>query len=150
MIWFARLLARCTRGTAVVETALVAPVLAMMTVGIFEAGTMVQRQQELQSAANESEAIILAAAAGSGVTSTKLKQLLVASTGLPAANINLEAKWRCNNSPTLVSNASSCTSGQRAYEFVQATFTSSYTPTWASFGLGGAFNYSVVRTIQVG
>jgi Flp pilus assembly protein TadG len=147
---FARLLACCPRGTAVVETALVAPVLAMMAVGIFEAGTIVQKQQELQSAANESEAIILAAAAGSGVTSTKLKELLVASTGLSASKISLAAKWRCNNSPTLVDSAASCSSGQRAYEFVQATFTSSYTPTWASFGLGGAFNYSVVRTIQVG
>lgn len=150
MIALARLLARCARGTAVVETALVAPVLAMMAVGIFEAGTMVQKQQELQSAANESEAIILAAAAGTGVTSTKLKDMLVASTGLPAANITLAAKWRCNNATTLVDSAASCSSGQRAYEFVQATFTSSYTPTWASFGLGSAFNYSVVRTIQVG
>ena len=150
MIAFVRLIARCTRGTAVIETALVAPVLALMVVGIFETGTMVQKQQELQSAANESEAIILASSAGSGVTSTQLKSMLVASTGLPAANIQLAAKWRCNNAATMVSDPASCTSGQRAYQFVQATFTSRYTPTWTKFGLGGAFDYSVVRTVQVG
>ena len=140
----------CTRGTAVIETALIAPVLAIMAIGTFEAGTMVQKQQELQSAASEAEAIILAAAAGSGVSSTQLKDLLSASTGLPKTNITLAAKFRCNNSDSLVNSASTCGSGQRAYEFVQATFTSRYTPTWAQFGLGSAFDYTVTRTIQVG
>lgn len=143
-------LVSCTRGTAVIETALVAPVLAIMAVGTFEAGTMVQKQQELQSAASEAEAIILAAAAGSGVNSTQLKDMLAVSTGLPKANITLAAKFRCNNADSLVNSASSCGSGQRAYEFVQVTFTSRYTPTWASFGLGSAFDYTVTRTIQVG
>ncbi|MCT2558663.1 pilus assembly protein [Tsuneonella sp. YG55] len=140
----------CTRGTAVIETALIAPVLAVMAVGTFEAGTMVQKQQELQSAASEAEAIILAAAAGSGVDSTKLKEMLATSTGLPRDNITLAAKFRCNNSDGFVNSASSCGSGQRAYQFVQATFKAQYTPTWTKFGLGSAFTYTVTRTIQVG
>lgn len=143
-------LVRCARGTAVIETALIAPVLAVMAVGIFEGGTMVQKQQELQSAASEAEAIILAAAAGSGTNETKIKDLLSASTGIPKEKITLTPKIRCGNNATMVALGSSCPSGQRAYQFIVARFQASYTPTWASFGLGSAFDYSVTRTIQVG
>ncbi|MXO74080.1 pilus assembly protein [Altererythrobacter aerius] len=133
-----------------IETALVAPVLAMMAVGAFEMGTMVQKQQELQSAASEAEAIVLAAAAGDGVSSTKLKELLATSTGIAPADIVLEAKWRCGNASTFVDSSTACSSGQQVYAFVQTTFKGRYTPTWTSFGLGTPFNYNVVRTVQVG
>jgi Flp pilus assembly protein TadG len=142
-------LIRCARGTAVIETAFVAPILAIMAVGTFEMGTMVQKQQELQSAASEAEAIILAAAAGSGVTSTKLKSMLSTSTGIPQDKIILAPKYRCGNTATLV-DSNTCPSGQRAYEFVQTTFKANYTPTWTKFGLGSAFEYTVTRTVQVG
>lgn len=142
-------LLRCTRGTAVIETAFVAPILAVMAVGTFEMGTMVQKQQELQSAASEAEAIILASAAGSGVTSTKLKSMLSNSTGIPLDKIILAAKYRCSNNATLV-DSNTCPPGQRAYEFVQTTFKGSYTPTWTKFGLGNRFEYTVTRTVQVG
>lgn len=149
MIRLATALMRCSKGTMVIETAFVAPVLAIMAVGTFEMGTMIQKQQELQSAASEAEAIILAAAAGSGVTSTKLKSMLSTSTGIPQDKIILAAKYRCGNTSTLV-NSNSCPSGQRAYEFVQTTFKGNYTPTWTKFGLGNAFEYTVTRTVQVG
>ncbi|ANY20685.1 TadE-like protein [Tsuneonella dongtanensis] len=144
-----KMLARCSRGTAVIETAFVAPILAVMAVGIFEMGTMVQKQQELQSAASEAEAIILAAAAGTGVTSTKLKSMLSTSTGIPLDKITLDARYRCGNNTNLRTD-NACPTGQRAYEFVQATFRATYTPTWTEFGFGNSFNYVVVRTIQVG
>ena len=63
---FATRLLRCARGAFAIETALVAPLLALMSIGTFEVGTMVSRQQELQSAASEAESIILAAAGGTG------------------------------------------------------------------------------------
>jgi Flp pilus assembly protein TadG len=56
-------LRRDARGTMAIETAIVAPVLALMAIGSFEVGSMVSRQQELQSAASEAESIILAASA---------------------------------------------------------------------------------------
>ena len=149
MAFLARLFG-CERGTAVIETAFVVPTLAVMAIGTFEMGTMVQKQQELQSAATEAEAIILAAAAGSGVTSAKLKEMLATSTGIPQEKITLEAKFRCNNANALVDSATSCGSGQIAYQFVRARFQATYTPTWSRFGIGSAHNYSVTRLIQVG
>lgn len=149
MMAFFSTLRSCDRGTTVIETAFVAPILAVMAIGTFEMGTMVQKQQELQSAASEAEAIVLAAAAGTGVTSTKLKSMLVASTGLPENKITLTAKWRCGNNATLRTD-NACPTGQRAYEFVETKFEATYTPTWTGFGLGQPLNYAVTRTIQVG
>ncbi|TCJ32288.1 TadE family protein [Parafrankia sp. BMG5.11] len=150
MRWPIENLIDCTKGTSVIETALVLPVLATLALGTFEVGTMVQKQQELQSAASEAEAIVMAAAAGPGVDSTKMKDMLANSTGFPKTDITLSAKYRCNNSDVLVDNASSCASGQRAYQFVQATFKAKYQPMWTNFGLGSAFDYVVTRTVQVG
>lgn len=149
MIAHLRGLFACTRGTAVIETAIIAPVLAIMAMGTFEMGLIVQKQQELQSAASEAEAIILAAAAGSGVSGTKLKSMLASSTKIPEADITLTPKYRCGNQATL-SDTASCPSGQQMYSFVQATFVGSYSPTWKKFGLGDTFSYSVTRTVQVG
>lgn len=143
-------LLRDNAGTMIIETAIVAPVLAVMAIGVVEVGTMVSKQQELQSGANEAEAIILAASAGSGVDSAKLKNMLSASTGVSAENISLVDKYRCGNDSVFVSSASSCPAGQRAYQFVQATFSGSYTPVWAQFGFAQPFTYTVTRTVQVG
>ncbi|WP_095013140.1 TadE/TadG family type IV pilus assembly protein [Tsuneonella mangrovi] len=150
MIALVRHLKRSRTGTMAVETALVAPILAMMAIGIFEVGTLVSRQQELQSAANEAESIIMAASAGSGVSSTKLKDMLAASTQIPASDITLAGKYRCGNSSQLYDSASSCSTGQQVYQFVQATFTGTYTPTWANYGISKPINYSVTRLVQVG
>ena len=56
-----RTLLRDARGSMAIETAIVAPVLAMLSVGGFEVSAMVARQTELQSAASEAEGIALAA-----------------------------------------------------------------------------------------
>ena len=62
---------RDRRGTMAIETTIVAPVLALMAIGSFEVGSMVSRQQELQSAASEAESIILAASASEDLAATQ-------------------------------------------------------------------------------
>ncbi|OZA93393.1 MAG: hypothetical protein B7X57_05165 [Erythrobacter sp. 34-65-8] len=47
---------RDRRGSIAIETALVAPVLAVLALGSFEVGSLVSRQHELQTAAAEGEA----------------------------------------------------------------------------------------------
>jgi Flp pilus assembly protein TadG len=44
-------------GTMAIETALIAPLLAMMALGVFEVSRIVSREQQLQSAANERTAL---------------------------------------------------------------------------------------------
>ena len=90
-------LRQCGRGAMAVETAIVAPVLALMSIGTFEVGTMVSRQQELQSAASEAESIILAAAAGTGTESTQIELVIEESMGLDPDQVILEQRFRCGS-----------------------------------------------------
>ena len=142
----ARRLLACGCGAMAVETAIVAPVLALMSIGIFEVGTMVSRQQELQSAASEAEAIVMAAAASGGVESDDIKEIIVRSMGLKPAQIDLARRFRCGDG-ALILDATACE--ERVTEYVMVNLEDSYTPIWANYGVGSEFDYVVDRTIMV-
>lgn len=142
-------LLRCGRGAMAIETALVAPVLAMMSIGTFEVGTMVSRQQELQSAASEAEGIILAAAGGTGAESDDIEDVIEDSMNLDDEQVSLEQRFRCNTAEELVEDGTTCDAAQPIYRYVRLVMTDSYTPVWARFGVGSGFDYNVERTILV-
>ena len=150
MIRLARLpaLLRNTCGTMAIETALIAPLLATMSLGVFEVSNIISREQQLQSAASEASEIILAAAGGSGVSSTDLKSIIVASLNLQDNQLTITPKYRCGIDTTLVSVIPTCT-GQQIYSYVELTMTDTYTPVWTHFGVGSPVNYKIVRTVQV-
>ena len=141
-----RQLLACGCGAMAVETAIVAPVLALLSIGTFEVGTMVSRQQELQSAASEAEAIIMGAAGGAGVESDDIKDVIVLSMGLDPDQVELEQRFRCGDG-VLVLDATGCT--ERVSRYVLLELDDSYTPIWANYGVGSEFNYNVDRTIMV-
>ena len=93
-------LAAHDRGTMAIETALIAPVLALMALGTFEVSNMVSREQELQGAANEATEIILAAAGGSGVSSSDLEDIIETTLGLADSNVTLAPLFRCDAATT--------------------------------------------------
>lgn len=132
-----------------IETAIVAPVLALMAIGTFEAGMMVSRQQELQSSASEAESIILAAAAGTGTDSATIEAVIEDSLGLSDEQVTLEQRFRCNTAETLVTAASECDAKQPIYQYVNLQVSDTYTPVWVSFGMFSPFVYNVERTVQV-
>jgi Flp pilus assembly protein TadG len=136
-------------GAMAVETALVAPVLAVMALGTFEVGSVVSRQQELQSAASEAEGIILAAAGGPGATSTQIESVIETSLGLEGDQVTLAQRFRCDTASSLVTSRTTCPTDQPIYEYVRVDITDSYTPVWTSFGVGSAINYNISRTVQV-
>ncbi|MFA9201690.1 MAG: TadE/TadG family type IV pilus assembly protein [Cypionkella sp.] len=139
-------------GSMAVETAIVAPVLATMTLGAFEASVMLSRQQQLQSAANQAAEIVLAASNGSGVSSNDLKTIIVSSLGLQSNQLTIVPRYRCDDAATLLATApgpSDCPSSKPVYQYVQLTLTETYTPTWTSYGIGSPLNYNIVRTVQV-
>jgi len=141
-------LARDARGTMAIETALVAPILALMGLGTYDVANMVSKQQDLQSGASEATQIVLAAAGGGGVTSDKLHDIIVASLGLDSGQVTIVQKFRCDDADALVDSADGCDAAKPIYQYVQLTMTDSYTPLWTNFGVGQTINYSVVRTVQ--
>jgi Flp pilus assembly protein TadG len=143
---FARLV-RDIRGTAVIETALIAPLLVCLSLGGFEISRIVARQHELQSGAGDAEQIVLAAASGSATDTTAIKNVLVATLGIPDANVDVDKLYRCGTASSL--NTTQCASGAWQSTYVQVTFRDTYTPMWTSFGVSEPINFNVQRLIQV-
>lgn len=139
------------RGTMAIETALIAPLLALMALGVFEVTMIVSREQQLQSAANEASEIILAAAGGSGINSTDLETIIETSLGV--GNVTIVDRYRCGTATALTSSiptpSSGCPASTQVYSYVQLTMTDTYVPMWTKFGVAEAIHYTVVRTVQV-
>lgn len=135
-------------GTMAIETAVVAPVLALMAIGVFEAGTLVSRQQELQSSASEAEGIILAAAAGAGTDSAKIEQVIEHSLSLDPDQVSLEQRFRCDMAETMTDDGTACDPERPIYRYVVLHVTDTYTPVWTWFGMK-PHTYNIERTVQV-
>lgn len=143
-----RQLARNQRGTVMIETAIVAPVLIMMSLGAFQVSQIVARQTELQEAASEAAGIALASAPETSAERTTLKGIIVASTGLTDAQVSVTEKFRCGTATTYVDSASSCV-GVKAANYLLIQLDDTYTPIWANWGVGGNLNFNVNRYVMV-
>lgn len=138
------------RGTMAIETAIVAPVLIIMSLGVFETGKIVARQHELQSSANEAAMIVLTANMGPEVELAEMKSIIRDSVDLTDTQITLTREYRCNTATGRIKIKGNCVVGSSVSEYVVVKVTDSYTPTWTAFGIGKAISFSVDRSVQVG
>jgi len=134
------------RGSMVIETAIVTPVLVLLSLGSYQVSMMVSKQSELDSAAAEGAAIALATPPDTTAKRTALHDILVTSTGLPSGNVTVTAAYRCNAAAAYVTAA--CSSGQVSANYVKIYLTTSYTPTWTEYGIGSPITYRVTRYVQ--
>jgi Flp pilus assembly protein TadG len=141
-----------TRGTTVIETAIVAPTLLMLSLGTFDAAQMVARQSELQSAVSEAEAIVTAAVPTDSAAREEIRKVLSATvdpTGTnPNDTVTISQVYRCGTSSTFVTT-NTCAATDAVSTYVKIALTDKYTPQWTSFGIGGPINYNIVRTVQI-
>lgn len=143
-------------GAMLVETALVTPVLVLMSLGAFQVSGIVARQTELESAAAEASAIALASKPDTLDERATLAAVISASTGLPTANggtdssargVSVSEAYRCSSDSDLVSDPADCTTGHLS-SYVTITLNDTYTPPWAHFGVGSPINYQVTRQVM--
>lgn len=137
------------RGSMAIETALVAPMLIIMTLGTFEVGTIVARQHELQSAANEAEIIILATASGATVETSQIKSIIRESVSLPEQNITVERRYRCDSANGKSRYKENCPTNSVITEYVDLSITDRYEPTWTAFGVGQPVTFTVNRSVLI-
>lgn len=138
------------RGAAVVETAIIAPVLALLAIGSYDMSRMIARQHDLQGGVSNVEGIILAVATGPATNTQKIEQVLEASLDLSnTGSVNVVKRFRCGVETDLVAAATDCGSDDTVATYVEVTLTETYTPTWRKFGIGGDMDYNLVRTIQI-
>jgi Flp pilus assembly protein TadG len=153
MMGASKLLARLWRenhGSAVIETALIAPVLVCMCLGGFEISRMMARQSELQTGANEATSIVLAAPPDSDTKKATAQAVIAASTGLTndSAHIQLDFIYRCGTNTTLTATKADCGT-QAISTYIQVQLRDTYTPIWTQFGVGSPLNYYVSRRVQL-
>ena len=136
-------------GSMAIETAVVAPVLILLSLGIFEASSIVSRQHELQTTAAEGEIIAMATAGGATTTTTTIKSIIQNSVGLSANQISISRLYRCDDDQNTVANRTSCDEDAVVTSYIHLDLTDTYTPLWTEFGLGKPVTFNVERTVQV-
>lgn len=132
-----------------IETAIVTPVLILMSLGAFQISQVVARQSELQGAMAEASAIAITNAPDTAAERTTLKDIIVASTDLGDADVSVTAMYRCGSSTSYVSATTSCTSGQKISHYVLIRLNDTYTPMWADWGLADPIQFNVDRYVMV-
>ena len=140
------------RGTMVIETAIVAPVLVLMSLGAFQVSSLVARQSELDSAAAEGGAIAIASPPNTDAKRTTLQQVIATSLtpAAPAVNnvtVTVTGAYRCNSATAYVTASTSCTSGVIS-NFVKIYITDTYTPAWVEYGIGSNITYRTTRYVE--
>lgn len=142
-------------GAMIVETAIVTPVLVLMSLGAYQISGMVARQTELESAAAEATAIALASTPDTAEKRTTLAQVIQASTNLPAQpsgntdarGVSVTEAFRCGVTTTYITDSTSCTAGQIS-KYVKISLVDTYNPTWTRFGVGSPMTYRVTRYVM--
>lgn len=139
-------------GSMAIETAIVAPVLALMSLGGFEVSTMVARQAELQSAAAEAEAIALAVAPDDDAKRGVVEDIVEASIYKPSqpdAGVATSFVYRCGTATAMVTTAAACGPSNKVSTYLRIVLTDTYTPQWTEFGVGQPLDYNVTRTVMI-
>ena len=156
------------RGSALIETAFVAPVLILMSLGGVEVANMVKRQHELQNAASKAAEIMMAAHPEDQAALTTVMQQLAATiqadTGLTTTAIGssvepdetknnvayVMTRYRCGNATNFKKADTGCTDSPNAEHFVVFLLRDRYTPVWNDFGLGDDLQFRVEKSVQIG
>ncbi len=137
------------RGSMVIETAIVAPLLILMALGGFESSRIVARQTELQTAVAEAAAIVRASPPTTATQRTTVRDVVRASVGLGPEQVTVVQKFRCGTDVNMVAQESACTPGVAVYDYIEIVVTDTYNPTWTQFGAGSAINYRVERLVFI-
>jgi Flp pilus assembly protein TadG len=145
---FAASLRRDERGAMLIETAIVAPVLILLSMGAFQVSQVIARQTELQGAAAEASAIAQAAPPETTDQRAVLKSIIVASTGLADDKVTVSERFRCGSATAYVNAYSDCVDVKVA-SYVLIELNDTYTPAWTQWGFGEPLNFNVDRYVMV-
>jgi Flp pilus assembly protein TadG len=139
---------RDDRGAMMIETAIVAPVLVLMSLGAFQVSQVIARQTELQGAMAEASAIAMTALPATSAQRTALKGVIVTSTELDAAQVVVTEAYRCGSATTYVTSADQCV-GTKVANYVKIELNDTYTPTWTEWGIGSPIQFNVDRYVMI-
>jgi hypothetical protein len=144
-----RLLGEDRKGSMAIETALVAPMLILLSIGGFETSRMVARQHELQNGVAEAEAVALAANMGAETKTTELEEMLRSSLSLDGEQVKVKKRYRCAGFNNLTDSSDNCWTDKWKSTYIEISIKDSYTPIWTRLGIAPGFQYNVKRRVQL-
>ncbi|MDP3907505.1 TadE/TadG family type IV pilus assembly protein [Novosphingobium sp.] len=130
-----------------IETALIAPVIVLLSLGAFQISSMVARQSELQGAVAEAQAIALAVDPDTSEKRQTLREVIMASANLEADKVSVAAVYRCNDSAAYVTAVSECAANAKVTSYVKITITDEYEPIWTKFGIKNSIDFNIERYV---
>jgi hypothetical protein len=136
-------------GAVAIETALVVPVLVLLSLGAFQVSMLVARQNELQSAVAEAATIVLAAKPETPAEIQTIENVLEDTAGLGPEQVSITKVFRCGDDEDHVAASDLCDPEAEVSTFLRILVTDTLTPRWAGIGFGRPIEYRVVRTIQL-
>jgi Flp pilus assembly protein TadG len=149
MMRLLRRLRRDTRGAVVIETAIVAPVLALMGVGAFQVSQIVARQHEMQTGAADAASMALAGWSDDDAQVAALKGVIQRTIDLDADEVTVTRKYRCGTTDAYVDDKATCLEGEVVASYLRIELADTYTPLWTEFGVGEAVDFEVERTVLI-
>jgi hypothetical protein len=138
-----------TAGAVAIETVIVAPVLLLLSFGAFQVSMMVARQNELQSAAAEAAAIVMAVRPETNAQIAAIERVVESSTGLAPDRVTIAWLFRCGSDTAYTAASDACDPEQEISTYLRVAMADTYTPEWTHFGVGRPITYRVVRTVQI-
>ncbi|MGN3974790.1 TadE/TadG family type IV pilus assembly protein [Tsuneonella sp. SYSU-LHT278] len=143
---------RDSSATMAVETAIVAPVLALLALGGFEASSLVARKSELDSAVAEAAAIVRASPPADAAARLTIKNVVQTSIDPDGSNphdeVTVVETYRCGTGDYVLAKPT-CVKAADLTIYVELKVTDRYVPKWTQFGIGGPVDYLVVRRVLV-
>ena len=140
---------RDARGAVIIETAIAAPVLALLGLGAFQVSQAYARQHELQTGADDAASMALAGWDSDTGDTTAIKEVLKRTLTLDDTQVTITKKFRCGTDLAYVADITICAPGTIVTTYLDIRLTDTYTPMWTDFGMGEPMNYNVQRTVLV-
>jgi Flp pilus assembly protein TadG len=125
-----------TDGIALVETALIAPILAMIVIGTIDVANYGSTKLNAQQAVNRG--LEMAMIGGPSTAASDIQAQTAAQAGVATSQVTVTQTLECAGTST--SWSSTCSSGQETARYVQIQLSTSFRPSFALSRLWGDAN----------
>ncbi|MEO7601716.1 MAG: TadE/TadG family type IV pilus assembly protein [Sphingomicrobium sp.] len=146
MNWLKRL-RRDDRGAAVVELAIVSPMIALLTVGIVDMSNGFSRKLKIEQAAQRSIEKIMNTSASDTIEKT-LAAEAAAQANVSVENVSVDYRLECDG---VVTDAAECPEDQDTSQWISVSVTDKYEPMFTRHfgGINGDGTYHLSATAGV-
>lgn len=140
-------LCRNESGTAVVELAVVSPMIALLTIGVYDMSNGFNKKLKIEQAAQRSIEKIMNTSASDTIENT-LAAEAAQQGGVPLSNVTVTYRLECDGAQT---DAEECGEDQQASQWISVTVVDEYQPMFAKrFGPGtGAYKLSATAGVRI-